>query len=128
MFAKPKSYSTLTRRDLIILKSRALKRGAWFRTLGRVERALVDVAIRIVRHVRSPVLYKALISVVKKLENILEDRISCAVRTVGFPCAQRLSLLAQKWGNKPAKEWMSDLSFARFIAIMHINTPALFRC
>lgn len=128
MFDEGKFFSALTRRDLIRLKSRALRCGAWFRVLGRVERALVDVAIRIVRRVRSAVLYKALISVVKKLENILDDRVSCAVRTVGFPCAQRLSLLAQKWGNKSAKEWMSDLSFARFLAIMHINNPALFRC
>lgn len=126
MLGKKSSHSTLTRRDLISLKSRSLKRGTWFRTLGKVERALVDVAIRTIRFVRSPVLFKALVSVVKKLENTFRDKVECAITTVGFPCVQRLSMLAQKWGNRSAKEWVLDSSFARFMAIMHVNNPALF--
>jgi hypothetical protein len=95
--------------------------------LGKVERALVDLAIRVVDRVRSPVLFKALVSIVKKLEDASMSRVSRAIRTIGFPCAQKLSLLAQKWGNKSAQNWIFDLSFARFIAVMHINSPALSR-
>jgi hypothetical protein len=126
LFVKTKFSSALTRRDLTSLRSRALRRGSWFRVLGKVERALVDLTIKVVDQVRSPVLYKALVSIVKKLESASDNRVSRAIRTVGFPCAQKLSLLAQKWGNKSAQNWMFDLSFARFIAIMHINSPALF--
>ncbi len=117
---------TLSRRGLVNLKSRALRSGAWFTALRRVERALVDCSIRIVDEVRSTVLAKVLLSIVKKLEDASESRVSRAIRAVGFPCAQKLSLLAQKWGNKCAQDWAFDLSFARFIAIMHINSPALF--
>lgn len=116
----------LSRGELVKLKLRALRSGAWFRVLRRVERVLVDLTIRIVYRVRSSVLAKALLSIVKKLEDASESRVSRAVREVGFPCIRKLSLLAQKWGNKSAQSWMFDLSFARFIAIMHVNSPALY--
>jgi hypothetical protein len=120
--------SGLTRRDLVSLKGRALRRGVWFRVLGRIERALVDSAIWVVDRVRSPVLFKALVSIVKKLEDAFDNRILRVTRTVGFPGVQKLSLLAQKWGNKSAQSWMFDLSFARFIAIMHVNSLGLSPC
>lgn len=125
-FTKNNLCLALTRRGLINLKSRALRSGGWFRSLGRVERALVDLTIRITYQVRSMVLAKALLSIIKKLENASENRVSHAISQFGFLRAQRLSLFAQKWGNKCAQIWMFDLSFARFITIMHINSPALF--
>jgi len=125
-FTKKKLCLALTRRGLINLKSRALRSGGWFRRLGRVERALVDLTIRITYQVRSMVLARALLPIIKKLEDASENRVSHAIRQVGFLRAQRLSLLAQKWGNKCAEIWMFDPSFAVFIAIMHINGPALF--
>jgi hypothetical protein len=128
VFLKGKFSSSLTRSDLISLRSRALRRGVWFRVLGKVERSLVDLAIRIVHQVRNPMLYKALVSIVNKLEDSFDDRVSRAIRTIGFPSAQRLSLLAQQWGNKSARNWMFDLSYARFIAIMHVNGSALSPC
>jgi hypothetical protein len=117
---------TPSRKGLVKLKSRALRSGAWFATLGAVERALVDCTIRIVDEIRSAVLVTALLSIVKKLEDASANRLSRAIRTIGLPSAQKLSLLAQKWGNKCAQDWACDLSFARFIAIMHINSPIVF--
>ena len=125
-FMRHKFFFTLSRKGLVDLKLRALRSGAWFATLGRVERALVDCAIRIVDQVRSTVLAKALLSIMKKLEEASESRVSRAIRAIGFPLAQKLSLLAQKWGNKCAQSWALDLSFAKFIAIMHINSPVPF--
>jgi hypothetical protein len=123
-----KPSSTLTRRDLIGLRLRALRRGVWSRVLGRIERALVDSTIEVVDRVRSPTLYKALVSIVKKLEDAFENRVSRAMRTFGFPCAQKLSSLAQEWGSESARSWRFDLSFVRFLAVMHINGSALSSC
>jgi len=58
---------------------------------------------------------------VKKLEDALESGILQVLRTIGFPRAQRLSLLAQKWGNRLAGKWALDESFARFLAVMYVN-------
>jgi peptidoglycan/xylan/chitin deacetylase (PgdA/CDA1 family) len=104
---------------------KALKSGLWFRALGNAERALVDVTIRVVDRIRSSVLAKALLSVIGKLLNASKSRVEVATKQIGLPCVRRLSLLAQTWGNKIARQWVYDLSFASFIAVMHINNPAL---
>jgi hypothetical protein len=114
--------SSFSRDRLIRLKLRALKSGVWFRVLRDVERALVDLTIRIVDRPRSPALIKSLLSVMGKLMDARETKVDVAVKEVGLFYARRLSLLAQKWGNKSAPWWMYDLSFARFIAVMHMNS------
>ena len=116
--------SVLSRSALVKLKLKALRSGAWFRILKSAERALVDVTIRVVERVRSSVLANALLSVVGKLLDASRSRVEVAVKEFGLPYARKLSLLAQEWGNESAGRWMFDLSFARFLAIMHINNRA----
>jgi hypothetical protein len=113
---------------LVRIKQKALRSGAWFKVLRNTERALVDVTIRVVDRVRSSVLANALLSVVGKLLNASRSRIEVAVKEFGLPYAHKLSQLAQQWGNESARQWMSDLSFARFLAIMHINSRASSLC
>jgi hypothetical protein len=117
----------LTRPRLVHLKSMALRSGAWFTVLGRTERVLIDLTVKIVEQVRSPVLAKTLLSIVKKLEDAFENKISRVIREIGFPSVCKLSLIAQKWGNKSARGWALDLAFARFMAMMRINSPVLSR-
>jgi len=113
----------LRRANLLRLKSRALRRGVWFRVLSRIDRVLVDLTVNVVDGVHGFRLAKALWSVVKKLEAALENRVLRAVNEVGYDLAGKLSLLAQKWGNRSAKDWAHDRSFARFLAIVRINDP-----
>ena len=121
---KDQFLSVFSKDDLLRLKLKALKSGAWFRVLRNVERALVDLTISVVDRVRSPVLTKTLLSLIGKLVDAQKTKVEVAVTEVGLLNARRFSLLAQKWGNKSARQWMFDLSFARFIAVMHINSPA----
>jgi len=118
---------TLTKQKLRKLKLQAVRRGVWFRGLSRVDRALVNLTIKVVDGVRSFTLAKALLSVIKKLEDAFESRVLRIVKEVGFPLARKLSLFAQKWGNNLAKNWMRDIFFAKFLAIMHINNPGVFK-
>jgi hypothetical protein len=62
-----------------------------------------------------------ILSITRKLEGHLESRFVRAIREIGFSLALKLSLFAQKWGNKAAKEWASDLGFARYLAVMKLN-------
>ncbi|MGC9346152.1 MAG: hypothetical protein ACP5ER_05130 [Candidatus Bathyarchaeales archaeon] len=126
-FMKNASSFMLGKEKLRRLKLKAVRRGVWFRVLSRVDRALVDLTMKVVDGVRSFRLAKALFSVVEKLEDALESRVSHALKEVGFPLARRLGLFAQKWGNSFARSWMSDVSFAKFLAIMHINNPGEFK-
>jgi hypothetical protein len=113
--------------ELSGLRLKALRRGAWFRVLSRVDRAVVDLTLRVVDGVRSFKLAAAISAIVKKLEEAVEGRVSRLLKEVGFQVALKLSLLAQNWGNVRAREWASDASFAKFLAIMHINNPSMLR-
>jgi len=126
IFMKNASRFMLGKEKLRKLKLKAIRRGVWFRVLSRVDRALVDLTMKVVDGVHSFRLAEALFSVVKKLEDALESRVSRALKEVGFPLARKLGLFAQKWGNKFARGWVCDKGFARFLAVMHINEPRVF--
>jgi hypothetical protein len=121
------TFSFLNKAQLVKLKLKAMRSGVWFRALPRIDRALVDLTIKVASNVRSVTLAKNLLAVMRKLEGIMESRLSRALREAGFPLAQKLSLQAQKLGNTSAKSWASDLSFANFLAIMYINNSKTFK-
>jgi len=107
----------LGRAHLIKLKLKAMRSGVWFR---------VDLTIKVAGTVRSFTLAKNILAVIRKLESSMESRFLRAVQEIGFPIARRLCLMAQKWGNVTAKDWGSDLGFAKYLAAMSFNEPKLF--
>jgi hypothetical protein len=105
------------------LRLKAMRAGVWFRALPRIDRVLIDLTIKVASNIRSFTLARNLLAVIRKLEGLLEGSLSRALREVGFPLAQKLSLTAQKWGNTSARNWVSGSSFAFFLAVLHINDP-----
>jgi len=87
---------------------------------------LVDLTIKVAGTIRSFTLAKNILTVVRKLESVMESKFLRAIRENGFPFAKRLGLIAQKWGNATAKNWESDKDFARYLAAMSFNEPKLF--
>jgi hypothetical protein len=118
---------SLSRSELVKLRVKARRRGVWFKILTRVERGLLDLAIKVVEKVRSLVLARSLISVVKKLTNAMESEVTRLMRTVGRRLAQKLSEIAQEWGNKVACLWAVDLDFIQYLAVMEKNLSPIFR-
>ena len=108
--------------QLLKLRKRAMRMGVWFRSLSRIDRALVDLTIKVADSVRSAFLAQRLFVVARKLEGFLESRFSRTVVEVGLPLARRLSLIAQQWGNAGASDWASDMGFARYWAAMLSGT------
>ena len=115
------SFGFLDRSLLVKFRSRAMRAGVWYRSLPRIDRVLVDLTINVAKGVRSVSLARGLWSVLRKLEGVLESRVSRAVREVGFPLARKLSALAQGLGNVGAWAWAFDASFARYLAVMRLN-------
>jgi hypothetical protein len=111
----------IDRTQLIKLKMKAMRAGVWFRALRRIDRVLIDLTIKVARCVRSSILANSILSITRKLEGLLESRFVRAIREIGFSLARKLSLFAQKWGNKVAKEWENDFGFARYLAVMKLN-------
>jgi hypothetical protein len=116
----------LEKAQLLKLKRKAVRAGVWFRALPRIDRALVDLTIKVACTVRSFCLAKRILAVVHKLGCLLENKLLRAVRETGLPMACRFSFFAQKWGNAAAKDWGSDFGFAKYLAAMSLNEPRLF--
>jgi hypothetical protein len=120
--AQQKSTSIfLDKATLLKLKLKAMRAGVWFRALPRIDRVLVDLTIKVADSIRSPYLARSILSIVGKLEGLLESRLQRAVREIGLPIAQKLSSFAQTWGNKIAEKWARDEGFARYWAVMKLN-------
>lgn len=117
----------LSRSQLSKLRGKACRYGFWFRVLSRAERGLIDLTIRVVAKVRSLVLARSLISIVEKLEGAMESRVTHLVKVVGRPLAQKLSEIAQSWGNKAACSWVVDMDFIQYLAIMQGNLSLIHR-
>jgi hypothetical protein len=108
--------------DLSKYKMLALRRGVWFKVLNRLERALINLSIRLLNEIRSSVLADALDSILKKLSDAFEGKIERCMRLFGVSFANKLSLIAQGWGNKTAFKWVQDVNFIRFLAVIKVNT------
>jgi hypothetical protein len=113
--------SFLSKASLMKLRLKAIRAGVWFRALPRIDRVLVDLTIMVTSTVHSGILAKSLLAICRKLDGLVAGRFSSFFREVGFRLAQKLSLLAQQWGNICAKSWPFDANFVKFLAVMHAN-------
>ena len=114
----------LSRKDIARVKTRALRRGIWYIALTRMERACMDLVIRLVDKVHSRLLAKVLFSVMEKLEAAMEGKVSRLMREVGINLARKLSKIASEWGNASAVRWAEDSSFIRYLTVTYMNvTP-----
>jgi len=113
----------LIRSEIVEIKTKALRRGVWFRVLTRVERACIDLAIKVVERVRSRLLQKVLSSIIKKLEEALESQVQRLMREIGDSLAKKMSQIAQDWGNKSAVRWAKDADFMKYLTIIYMNAP-----
>jgi hypothetical protein len=116
----------LEKAQLLKLKMKAMRSGVWFKALPRIDRVLVDLTIKVAGTVRSFTLAEKILTIVRKLDLLLENRLQRAAREIGLPVARKLSLLAQKWGNVAAKDWASDERFAKYWAAMSMNEHKFF--
>jgi hypothetical protein len=103
--------------DLARIRLLALRRRVFFKVLDRVERGLVYLTLKVLRGVHSKMLADALRSIVKKLLEAMETKVKRQIRQIGVPLAQKISRIAQKWGNTAAREWANDPGFVQYLTI-----------
>ena len=111
----------LSRRVLAKLRLRAIRCGVWFSDLKDVERKLLDLTIAVVERVQSVRLAKVVSSIVEKLLQSVESRLSRLMRVRGRNLAEKLSRIAQDWGNKAAVHWADDLGFVEYLAVASVE-------
>jgi len=87
----------------------------------------MDLTIRIVKRVHNSLLARVLRSILKKLFEAGESKVSRLMREVGESLAKRLSAIAKGWGCRSADAWAEDTGFIRFLTVNYMNMPALHR-
>lgn len=118
--------SLLSGQELARVRTMAIRRGIWYRMLNASERALFDLTIRIVRKIRSSILSRVLASIIGKLQVRTKCRFAASLHSWGQPIAERISTIAQAWGNASAVKWSVDSTFIRFLEIMQLNAPVTY--
>jgi hypothetical protein len=121
------AFCFLDKKELVNLKTKAMRSGAWFKALQRIDRVLFDLTIRVVDTIRSAKLAKSIAGLTTKLECAVKSSFSSRLREIGLPLAQKISFMAQKLGNISAGGWVFDSSFAVFLAVMHVNNVKMFK-
>ena len=111
----------LSKSELIRIKTKAMRRRVWFRMLTMSERAQIDLTIKFVEKVRSLLLSRVLVSIMRKMMDAIEGRVVCAMRDVGCGLAEKISRIAGSWGNQSASEWVEDRGFTQYLTIMWMN-------
>ena len=111
----------LEKGKLAKLRLSATRSGLWFKALRRIDRVLIDLTLRVCDKVQGHLLARALLSVISRLENALERKVSEVVAEIGPQLALKVSRIGRKLGNSSAHHWAKDMGFARFLAVMYIN-------
>jgi len=117
----------LTQANLAEIRNKALRHGTWFRVLDRTERAILSLTIRCVERIKSPRLAEIVRTILGKLGDAMKGRVERMMETTGRQLAQKLSQVAQSWGNRSAQGWARDLNLIQYLTITLMNTPAMFR-
>ncbi len=113
----------LSVRELARVRAVAIRRGIWFKTLSKTERALFGLTIGIVRRIRSSVLSRVLVSIIAKLQVNGKGGRATSLHSLGRTIAAKMSMIAQAWGNTSAVSWSVDREFIRFLEVTYLNTP-----
>lgn len=111
----------VTGQGLTKIKIRALRRRVWFKVLSRVERGIVDLTIRCVEKIRSPILTRVIFDIVRKVLKTLESKFLENVNKAGSAIAEKVCRIALGWGNVSASSWKHDSGFIRFLGVNAVN-------
>jgi hypothetical protein len=111
----------LTREALAKLRLKAVRRGVWFRDLKHSERKLLDLTIKVVQRVHSFILAKLVSRIVCKLCEAMESRILRLMKTEGRTLAEKISKIAEAWGNRAAKSWAKDSGFIQYLTVSRLS-------
>jgi len=99
----------LGKNELANLKTRAMRRGVWFRVLTLGERAQIELTMRIVKRIRSFFLARVVTSIVEKLLEAMESKVTRLMREVGPALGQSCDFYCREaFGSYGEQSYASD--------------------
>jgi len=117
-----------TRNFLVRVRSKALRTGVWFRALSSDDRTFLSLTIRVVDRVRSALVGREIVKVLKKIKDALKSPFVRLMESLGLERARRISEQAHSWGYKGAGSWEYSFGFVRYLTVIELNNPEGFSC
>jgi len=109
----------------LIQKARRYR--AWYRSLRFEERRYLEALSRLFDAIRSPLVLKVAGSLLGRLLKAIRGLgigdLGFMMERIGKPLAERISLIALRWGYRKAYGWARDKGFIRYLTIMSLNAP-----
>lgn len=112
----------LTSQDLSRVKSKARRHGVWYEAITGIERSIIDLTIKCVETVRSPILARAITRIVSKITKVLQQDFMSKAQEIGTDLAKQIAYVARKWGNRKSLYWEHDTRFIKFLGVTVLNT------
>ena len=112
-----------TRNFLLKVKQKALRRKVWFKALDNLDRGFYNLVCAVVNKVRSKVLIRQVMAIVRRLREALKSDFIKLVESIGIKRSWEASELATYWGNTDALGWKRDVRFHKFHAMIAYNAP-----
>lgn len=119
--------TVFSRTELVMKRQRAMRKHLWFKTLDQSERAIFNLTIQCVEQIKSSKLAKIMTAIIEKLTQSMISKVEKLCESIGRPLAQKISSLAFSWGNHEALKWAEDKRFIKYLTILSMNTPEIFR-
>jgi hypothetical protein len=85
----------------------------------------MELTRKVVAKVRSRLVTNLLICIVEKLLKATRNKVASVMMGIALEIGQKLSQIAYEWGNLSAVEWVKNLGFLQYLAIMYLNAPSL---
>ena len=104
-----------------MLRRKSLRRGIWFKALSKIERGLIDLTLRCVQRVRSPILINVLQTILLKLSQAVHHFFTWRLEQIGRPIAKNLSEVAVSWGVKRAENWPFDNTYLQCLGLNYLS-------
>jgi nuclear transport factor 2 (NTF2) superfamily protein len=122
------------RQFLIKLKQKAIRsNNSWFKILSLEKRRFIDAVIQTVDRIQSSLLLKLVSDLADKLLRAIGGmqafmgNVRYSMINYGYPLAQKISLIAQNWGNSTARKWATDEGFIMYLSVSEINNLPMYQ-
>ena len=113
----------MTASFLAELRRRAIRGRVWMRALDDLERGILSLSSRVLDRVQSALLDNELTKIVDKISFALKSVFERRLEEFGLRRAEEICIAAVKLGCRGARDWLSNLDFARYITFMSLNMP-----
>ena len=126
LFKQELKLEMFSRSFLVEVRKKALRTKVWWKALDRIDRAVIDLTIRVVDEVRSKDLGIEIVKILKKISDSLKSSFVRLMESYGLERARKLSEQALFWGYKEAENWKYNFGFVKYLTVIETNNPMRF--